>query len=426
MRLFGLTIAALIICSALPALAAPCFENGEVITVRGTASEQNFASAAGGAQDLWILSIDQPICVTETLVGEVSQHTISRLQIVGMPPPANLPIELKGKLSTGNDTEFYAEPTLLQVISGRRLASANSSDQIHFNENTIGNPQLPNASMGVAAHAQTTNFPGDSAPPPGDDYWYICDTTPTAYRSPVFSPTYYPFVEACSVPWRQVPASGPLPPRPPEPAWARTMEPSAASAMWDNGLNEKAAEYQARNRLAKEQQQQAAAAAEAEKEAAKAQALPETRVADQSNPCAGTSGDTRTQCALGLVANKNYSAARKVYGDMASSGDDVAAYSIGETYEKGEGAQIDYVLAYKWYDIAVALNARVIQQLPPLPDPNGLATDESVKLTMHNMIVTAFQKHVISSRDQAAAHLNASQLAEAQNLSRQWQAVYTP
>ncbi len=78
-----------------------------------------------------------------------------------------------------------------------------------------GPQQLPAASAkgGQAPpfEPSTDYMSGQTAPPIGDGHWYYCDATRA----------YYPFVKACSGPWRQVPASGPVPPAPPVPLWVQ-------------------------------------------------------------------------------------------------------------------------------------------------------------------------------------------------------------
>lgn len=77
-------------------------------------------------KSVWLLGTDRPICVVESEDGIAApqERNVSRLQIVGKPPPTGVAIELTGKLSTGNITQYYAESTAIVVTSGRRIETA--------------------------------------------------------------------------------------------------------------------------------------------------------------------------------------------------------------------------------------------------------------------------------------------------------------
>jgi hypothetical protein len=75
-------------------------------------------------KDVWLLVTDRPFCVIESPDGVDAPREISvpRLQIIGQPPPPGATIELTGRLSTGNISQYYAVSTAISVISGRRIA----------------------------------------------------------------------------------------------------------------------------------------------------------------------------------------------------------------------------------------------------------------------------------------------------------------
>jgi hypothetical protein len=75
--------------------------------------------------------------------------------------------------------------------------------------------------------------PGQSEPPAGDGHWYYCDATQA----------YHPYVKGCAVPWRQVAASGPIPPQPRPPLWAQQGG-TVAQKVWADQMAEIVSEYQ--------------------------------------------------------------------------------------------------------------------------------------------------------------------------------------
>lgn len=119
-----ITANALFLMSGL-VMAAGCYNEGDSIVLKGTASIQPLELANGKTNTVWVLTPTSPICVTELASdsGKPKQANVSRLQIIGTPPPANILIELSGTLSTGNFTQYYAEPTAIKVTSGRRIAA---------------------------------------------------------------------------------------------------------------------------------------------------------------------------------------------------------------------------------------------------------------------------------------------------------------
>jgi hypothetical protein len=119
-----LTLAALS-AQAGPYQAAECHRDGDVITIQGTATAQSLELANGSVRNVWLLVTDKPICIVASEDGVEKPHeiSVSRVQIIGEPPPLAVSIELTGKLSTGNITQYYAAPTAIQVQSDRRIAT---------------------------------------------------------------------------------------------------------------------------------------------------------------------------------------------------------------------------------------------------------------------------------------------------------------
>ncbi len=101
-----------------------CYNDGDIITLRGMASLVSITLADNTTSDVWVLTSEKPFCIIQSNGDEAPQAAnIFRFQIIGSPPPTDATIELKGKLSTDNITQYYVEPNAIEVISGRRIAS---------------------------------------------------------------------------------------------------------------------------------------------------------------------------------------------------------------------------------------------------------------------------------------------------------------
>jgi uncharacterized protein YecT (DUF1311 family) len=106
-------------------VAVGCHRDGDVVTIQGAAISQSLELANGSVQSVWLLVADRPICLLESSNGidAPRETSVSRFQIIGQAPPSDTAIELTGKLSTGNISQYYAEPTAISVISGHRIAA---------------------------------------------------------------------------------------------------------------------------------------------------------------------------------------------------------------------------------------------------------------------------------------------------------------
>ena len=109
-----------------PIIGAGCHKDGDLITIQGVTTAQSLELANGSVKDVWLLVTDGPFCVVESPNGVEAPReiSVSRLQIIGQPPPPGATIELTGKLSTGNISQYYAVSTAISVISGRRIAAS--------------------------------------------------------------------------------------------------------------------------------------------------------------------------------------------------------------------------------------------------------------------------------------------------------------
>jgi hypothetical protein len=102
-----------------------CYSDGDVITVKGVAAANSLELANGTLTRVWLLTLDSAICVRDPISVAEAPHEMSvrRVQIIGQSPPSDSHIELAGKVSTGNITQYFAVPTSLNVIRGRRIAA---------------------------------------------------------------------------------------------------------------------------------------------------------------------------------------------------------------------------------------------------------------------------------------------------------------
>jgi TPR repeat protein len=125
-------------------------------------------------------------------------------------------------------------------------------------------------------------------------------------------------------------------------------------------------------------------------------------------------GDASAQCSLGnlyddgsigveeelkdrpgVTANyhrKNHIEAVKWYRRAAAQGNAAAEFFLGLMYDNGQGVPQDYVEAYKWYNLAAA---------------QGLAEEQGAS-------------PAITNRDAIARYMTPDQIAEAQQLSREF------
>jgi uncharacterized protein len=105
------------------------------------------------------------------------------------------------------------------------------------------------------------------------------------------------------------------------------------------------------------------------------------------------------------TTNGNYVIAMKWWRRAADRGNTSAQMKLAYVYGEGRGGTpIDYIEAYKWYDIAAAIVGAKIDKLPVAASHNG-EKDNSDQLWY---------------RDQVAKQMTSEQIAEAQRLAREW------
>lgn len=141
-----------------------CFKEGDVVTIQGTATAQSLELADGSLKNVWVLVANKPFCILDSVTAPSAPHamSVSRFQIIGQPPPSDTPIELTGKLSTGNIAQYYLEPEAINVISGRRIAATSPQNVVQGSSKFDANQVAASLSKNDGA----TNSSRSSAPAP--------------------------------------------------------------------------------------------------------------------------------------------------------------------------------------------------------------------------------------------------------------------
>lgn len=123
---FGAALLVAALAGEAPARSSGCFETGEIVTFDGVASSAT--QAAGARQSGWMLNLTTPICVMRIspFAPTANFYRISAIRIVGTPPPPGVPLSLTGKLLLGRRASDSAMFVALEVIRGRKIATAGS------------------------------------------------------------------------------------------------------------------------------------------------------------------------------------------------------------------------------------------------------------------------------------------------------------
>jgi hypothetical protein len=110
--------------AARVAYAAPCYNDGDVVTLEGKATRQAPRDADASSKPAWVLALSNPVCVLTAAAGQSvkQQSTISAVQIIDAVPTENARIQLTGKLVTGNLSTYYAVPNAIWVLKERVLS----------------------------------------------------------------------------------------------------------------------------------------------------------------------------------------------------------------------------------------------------------------------------------------------------------------
>jgi hypothetical protein len=106
------------------ASAAPCYSDGDVVTLEGKVTRQATREKDASVKPAWVLSLSSPVCVMSAGAGQSArqQSTVSAVQIIDATPTENARMQLTGKLVTGNVSAYYAVPTAIWVLKQRVLS----------------------------------------------------------------------------------------------------------------------------------------------------------------------------------------------------------------------------------------------------------------------------------------------------------------
>jgi hypothetical protein len=111
----------LLLAASVPA--APCYSDGDVVTLEGTARRQPARIANNSPKPVWVLALASPICVNIQAAanGQMRPTSVALVQIIDSTPTENVRIRLTGKLVTGNVSGYYAVPTAIWVMREHAL-----------------------------------------------------------------------------------------------------------------------------------------------------------------------------------------------------------------------------------------------------------------------------------------------------------------
>jgi len=132
-----------------------------------------------------------------------------------------------------------------------------------------------------------------------------------------------------------------------------------------------------------------------------------TQSQDNTNPCADADEHDLAECGMEAYREDKFDVSKRAWAIASEHGDYTATFWLAGLYEKGEGAPKDLVQAYKWYDIAAAIHARAIDRMPPVSGP-----------------IRENNRMEINYREDVAKSMSASQVADAQKASREWQSAH--
>ncbi|VXC73587.1 conserved exported hypothetical protein [Burkholderia sp. 8Y] len=114
----------LLAAGASPAWAAPCYSDGDVVTLEGTVTRQATHQTDATAKPASVLALASPVCVISETAGQGGrqQSNVSAVQIIDAELPESTRVQLTGKLVTGNVSAYYAVPTAIWVLRQRVLS----------------------------------------------------------------------------------------------------------------------------------------------------------------------------------------------------------------------------------------------------------------------------------------------------------------
>jgi len=133
--------------------------------------------------------------------------------------------------------------------------------------------------------------------------------------------------------------------------------------------------------------------------------------------------------ALAAYNRGDYETALRLWRPLADQGHASAQISLGLMYDNGQGVPQDYIEAVKWYRKAVEQgNAAAQNNLGTMYDlGKGVPQDYVEAHKWYNLAAASFppseperREKAVINRDRVAAKMTAAQIAEAQQLAREW------
>ena len=130
----------------------------------------------------------------------------------------------------------------------------------------------------------------------------------------------------------------------------------------------------------------------------------------------------------GLGVPQNYAEAVKWYRLAAEQGYGPSQFNLGLLYDKGRGVSQNDVEAVKWYSLAAnQSNAAAQVNLGVLyAQGRGVKKDYVRALMWFNLSAAQGEQRAVTGRDMAAQRMTSAQIAEAQELAREWKPTTRP
>jgi TPR repeat protein len=139
-------------------------------------------------------------------------------------------------------------------------------------------------------------------------------------------------------------------------------------------------------------------------------------------------GDARAQYNLGVLYRKGRGVpqddvqARQWYEKAAAQGQAKAQYNLGTLYLNGSGVPKDYQQALRWFRLAADQGEALAQTKIGImyDDGQGVPHDFVQAHKWYNLAATNGDKPAAELRDALAKQMTPAQIAEAQQLAREW------
>jgi TPR repeat protein len=138
-------------------------------------------------------------------------------------------------------------------------------------------------------------------------------------------------------------------------------------------------------------------------------------------------GYARAQHNVGVMYDKGYGVpqnhklAAQWFRKAAEQGYDLAQNNLGGKYQTGEGVPQDYKLAVQWYRKAAEQGNAIAQHNLGIMYDNGQGVlQDYVQAHKWHSLAAAKHAKYRAGRDRLAKLMTPAQIAEAQNLAREW------